>query len=79
MVDGEIAQCALPAALCVVVVDDGVAADGVDFAPELPGLRDQRVHRPWLWGLRGAVRVQVGRHLNSDTGAARPSLRRDRF
>ncbi len=75
MVHGEVAQRALPAALGVVVVDDGVAAHRVHAAAQPPGLRDQCVHRSRLGRLRGTVREQVGRHEDSDTGAARPSLK----
>src|ERR1044072_1738254 len=83
MMDGEIAQRALPAQLGFVrrtaQVRRGVAPHGGDAAAEPPGLRDQRVDRAAL-GRRGGemVRGAGGRHVFSDTGrygAALPGLK----
>lgn len=70
LVHGQVAERALPAALRVVLVHDGVAAHRVHVAPQPPGPGDQGVHRSRLGRLRGAVRVQMGRHGHSDAGAA---------
>ncbi len=65
LMDGEVAECPLPAQLGIVVVDDGgVAPYRVHIAAQQPGPVDQGVDGVplgRLWG--GGVRKQMGRHL----------------
>ncbi|GAA3291070.1 hypothetical protein GCM10020295_06950 [Streptomyces cinereospinus] len=63
LVQGEVAQGALPAVLRVRSVSLGVPPYGVHLALEPPRLRYQRVHRAASGRLGGgAVRGQMGRH-----------------
>lgn len=74
VVDGQIAQGALPAGLHIVVVRAGVTPHGVHVPAQQAGPGDERVDRaPLGWLGDGTVREHMGRHdvLRYGRGAAR--------